>query len=295
MDACVQTENLVSGMHNGAEVDAVTDSPTVSSMDAGVQTQFTGKDACVQTQFTSMDAGVQTQWVYAFMSSTQTQTPACKEALRLRESGGEDVRAVVSFSSDTYAALSYSSSSDVKAVVSSSSDVKAKGTSTCSQATIADVKAWIDAAGSINESNAIQYLKNGVDLFAELLTEGGIPAKARANYAVRKRGTFENVQATLEDLLEFFERHRYLTGQMNRAEAAKFLQDSKCNEFRIQFYGRPRNDTTSSCGSTACKGKGKGKGKGADIGGQEFDEVCRFGRTLTDFERRCKSQVWPLR
>ncbi|CAK0790514.1 unnamed protein product [Prorocentrum cordatum] len=242
-----------------------------------------------------MDAGVQTQWVYAFMSSTQSQTPACKEALRLRESGGKDVQAVVSFSSDTYAALSYSSSSDVKAVVSSSSDVKAKGTSTCSQATIADVKAWIDAAGSINESNAIQYLKDGVDLFAELLTEGGIPANARANHAVRKRGAFENVQATLEDLLEFFERHIYLTGQMKRAEAAKFLQDSKCDEFRIQFYGRPRNDTTSSCGSTACKGKGKGKGKGADIGGQEFDEVCRFGRTLTDFERRCKSQVWPLR
>ncbi|CAK0837966.1 unnamed protein product, partial [Prorocentrum cordatum] len=171
---------------------------------------------------------------------------------------------------------------------------KVKGTSTCSQATIADVKAWIDAACSINESNAIEYLKNGVDLLAEPLTEGGIPAKARANYAVRMRGTFENVQATLEDLLEFFERHRYLTGQMNRAEAAKFLQDSKCNEFRIQFYGRPRNDTTSSCGSTACKGKGKGKGKGADIGGQEFDEVCRFGRTLTDCERRCKSQVRPL-
>eukprot|EP00959_Pyramimonas_sp_CCMP1952_P254297 5312106-Pyramimonas_sp.AAC.1 len=79
---------------------------------------------------------------------------------------------------------------------------------------------------------------------------------------------------------------------MNRAEAAKFLQDSKCSEFRIQFCGRPRSDTTSSCGSTACKGNGKGKG--ANIGGQEFDEVCRFGRKLTDFERKCESQLWSL-
>jgi len=34
----------------------------VSSMGAGVQTQFTCEDACVQTQFTSMDAGVHTQF-----------------------------------------------------------------------------------------------------------------------------------------------------------------------------------------------------------------------------------------
>eukprot|EP00959_Pyramimonas_sp_CCMP1952_P316817 6631447-Pyramimonas_sp.AAC.1 len=95
-----------------------------------------------------------------------------------------------------------------------------------------------------------------------------------------------NVQATLEDLLEFFERHRHLTGQMNRAEAATFLEDSKCSEFRIQFCGRPRSDSTSPCGSTDCKCKGKGKAKGANIGDQEFDEVCRFGRTLTGFERR---------
>ncbi|CAK0875204.1 unnamed protein product [Prorocentrum cordatum] len=34
----------------------------MSSMGAGVQTQFTCEDACVQTQFTSMDAGVHTQF-----------------------------------------------------------------------------------------------------------------------------------------------------------------------------------------------------------------------------------------
>jgi len=50
------------------------------------------------------------------------------------------------------------------------------------------------------------------------------------------------------------------------------------------------------------KGRGKGQryhssakpaksSKGANI---VFDEVYRFGRTLTDCERRCKSQVWPL-
>ncbi|CAK0876674.1 unnamed protein product [Prorocentrum cordatum] len=50
---------------------------------------------------------------------------------------------------------------------------KVKGTSTCSQATIADVKAWIDAVASINELNAIQYLKNGMDLFDKLVTERG--------------------------------------------------------------------------------------------------------------------------
>ncbi|CAK0903001.1 unnamed protein product [Prorocentrum cordatum] len=50
------------------------------------------------------------------------------------------------------------------------------------------------------------------------------------------------------------------------------------------------------------KGRGKGQryhssakpaksSKGANI---VFDEVYRYGRTLTDCERRCKSQVWPL-
>ncbi|CAK0803288.1 unnamed protein product [Prorocentrum cordatum] len=117
-----------------------------------------------------------------------------------------------------------------------------KGTSTCSQATIADVKAWIDAVASINELNAIQYLKNGMDLFDKLVTERGFPTKkAQKDYARKLYEMLQNVQATLEDLLGFFEVHRFLTGQMNSAEMAKFLEVSKCSDYRIIFFGRPRS------------------------------------------------------
>ncbi|CAK0844878.1 unnamed protein product [Prorocentrum cordatum] len=119
---------------------------------------------------------------------------------------------------------------------------KVQGTSTCSQATIADVKAWIDAVASINELNAIQYLKNGMDLFDKLVTERGFPTKkAQKDYARKLYEMLQNVQATLEDLLGFFEVHRFLTGQMNRAEMAKFLEVSKCVDYRIIFFGRPRS------------------------------------------------------
>ncbi|CAK0799666.1 unnamed protein product [Prorocentrum cordatum] len=119
---------------------------------------------------------------------------------------------------------------------------KVKGTSTCSQATIADVKAWIDAVASINELNAIQYLKNGMDLFDKLVTERGFPTKkAQKDYARKLYEMLQNVQATLEDLLGFFEVHRFLTGQMNRAEMAMFLEVSKCSDYRIIFFGRPRS------------------------------------------------------
>ncbi|CAK0806388.1 unnamed protein product [Prorocentrum cordatum] len=119
---------------------------------------------------------------------------------------------------------------------------KVKGTSTCSQATIADVKAWIDAVASINELNAIQYLKNGMDLFDKLVTERGFPTKkAQKDYARKLYEMLQNVQATLEDLLGFFEVHRFLTGQMNRAEMAKFLEVSKCSDYRTIFFGRPRS------------------------------------------------------
>ncbi|CAK0791398.1 unnamed protein product [Prorocentrum cordatum] len=119
---------------------------------------------------------------------------------------------------------------------------KVKGTSTCSQATIADVKAWIDAVASINELNAIQYLKNGMDLFDKLVTERGFPTKkAQKDYVRKLYEMLQNVQATLEDLLGFFEVHRFLTGQMNRAEMAKFLVVSKCSDYRIIFFGRPRS------------------------------------------------------
>ncbi|CAK0863662.1 unnamed protein product [Prorocentrum cordatum] len=119
---------------------------------------------------------------------------------------------------------------------------KVKGTSTCSQATIADVKACIDAVASINELNAIQYLKNGMDLFDKLVTERGFPTKrAQTDYARKLYEMLQNVQATLEDLLGFFEVHWYLTGQMNRAETAKFLEVSKCSDYRIVFFGRPRS------------------------------------------------------
>ncbi|CAK0790336.1 unnamed protein product [Prorocentrum cordatum] len=119
---------------------------------------------------------------------------------------------------------------------------KVKGTSTCSQATIADVKAWIDAVASINELNAIQYLKNGMDLFDKLVTERWFPTKkAQKDYVRKLYEMLQNVQATLEDLLGFFEVHRFLTGQMNRAEMAKFLEVSKCSDYRIIFFGRPRS------------------------------------------------------
>ncbi|CAK0880801.1 unnamed protein product [Prorocentrum cordatum] len=94
----------------------------------------------------------------------------------------------------------------------------------------------------MNELNAIQYLKNGTDLFDKLATERGFPTKrAQTYYAWKLYEMLQNVQATLEDLLEFFEVHRYLTGHMNRAETAKFLEVSKCSDYRIQFFGRPRS------------------------------------------------------
>ncbi|CAK0880802.1 unnamed protein product [Prorocentrum cordatum] len=58
----------------------------------------------------------------------------------------------------------------------------------------------------MNELNAIQYLKNGTDLFDKLATERGFPTKrAQTYYAWKLYEMLQNVQATLEDLLEFFE------------------------------------------------------------------------------------------
>ncbi|CAK0885808.1 unnamed protein product [Prorocentrum cordatum] len=64
-----------------------------------------------------------------------------------------------------------------------------------------------------------------MDLFDKLATERGFPTKrAQTDYARKLYEMLKNVQATLEDLLGFFEVHRYLTGQINRAENAKFLE-----------------------------------------------------------------------
>jgi len=80
-----------------------------------------------------------------------------------------------------------------------------------------------------------------MDLFDELVIECGFPTKkAETEYARKSHGMLENVQATLEDLLEFFEAHRYLTGQMSRAEVAKYFEVSKSRVYRIQFFGRHR-------------------------------------------------------
>ncbi|CAK0799661.1 unnamed protein product [Prorocentrum cordatum] len=89
-------------------------------------------------------------------------------------------------------------------------------------------------------------------------------------------------------------------------EEAAVATHSTVRQSEEEFQAVPP-DSKRSDGKGDVRGhrKGRGKGqryhssakpaknsKGANI---VFDEVYRFGRTLTDFERRCKSQVWPLR
>ena len=115
------------------------------------------------------------------------------------------------------------------------------------------------------------------------------------------------VQSFLGELVEGFIAHRFATGQMDRVQEAKFRASPQ--EFRFNFMpegvfesdgagaadslrlqqalnGSSEFKGTSSCGSSARKGKSKGKGKGANrLDDRSFDEVCRLGRRLTDFER----------